>query len=201
MLTLILVADWLLVFLTVTTLTIQHWRRDKSDALADTRGDLAKNILKLKVQDKATFSSPTNEWCLLAPSVMKPGGSGFVVDSVASVLMSSRKDLNSAEWETARVSEIPTTVVVAANGSVQTKRRSDRICEGIGFIRAHSENSANISRRWFLCGSFSSMSPERSEYVVQPRTLVVMWERVRFIWASNTTRMVMLFSMKSQSCA
>ena len=36
------------------------------------RGDawrLAKNILKLKETDKATFFSPTNEWCLPAPSV------------------------------------------------------------------------------------------------------------------------------------
>ena len=35
------------------------------------RGDawrLAKNILKLKETDKATFFSPTNEWSLQAPS-------------------------------------------------------------------------------------------------------------------------------------
>ena len=38
------------------------------------RGDawrLAKNILKLKEKDKATFFSSTNEWCLPAPSVTK----------------------------------------------------------------------------------------------------------------------------------
>ena len=38
------------------------------------RGDgwrLAKNILKLTETDKATFFSPTNEWCLPAPSLIK----------------------------------------------------------------------------------------------------------------------------------
>ena len=41
------------------------------------RGDtwiLAKNFLKLKEKDKATLFSPTNEWCLPAPSVIKPEG-------------------------------------------------------------------------------------------------------------------------------
>ena len=41
------------------------------------RGDawrLAKNILKLKETDKATLFSPSNEWCLPAPSVIKTGG-------------------------------------------------------------------------------------------------------------------------------
>ena len=41
------------------------------------RGDawrLAKNISKLKEKDKATFFSPTNEWCLQAPSVIKTEG-------------------------------------------------------------------------------------------------------------------------------
>ena len=33
---------------------------------------LAKNILKLKEKDNATFFSLTNEWCLPAPSVIKP---------------------------------------------------------------------------------------------------------------------------------
>ena len=34
------------------------------------------------------------------------------------------------------------------------------------------------------------MSPERKKYVIQPGTLIVMSERVRFIWASNTTRVI-----------
>ena len=42
--------------------------------------------------------------------------------------MLSRKDLNSAELETVRVSKSPTTVV-AANREVQTKEGSDRVKE------------------------------------------------------------------------
>ena len=40
--------------------------------------------------------------------------------------MLSREDLNSAEFETVRVSKNPTTVVIA-NGDVQNKRRSDNV--------------------------------------------------------------------------
>ena len=72
------------------------------------RGDawrLAKNILELKETDKATFFSLTNEWCFPAPSVINPEEREFVVDSGASMHMLSRKDLNSAELETVRVSK------------------------------------------------------------------------------------------------
>ena len=83
---------------------------------------LAKNILKLTVQDKATFFSPTNEWCLPAPSATTPKRE-FVADSGASMHMLSRTDLNSAEMETVRVSESPTTVNTT-NGEVQTKEEA-----------------------------------------------------------------------------
>ena len=52
------------------------------------RGDTwrqAKNILKLKETDKATFFSLTNEWCLPAPSVIKLEEREFVADSGASI--------------------------------------------------------------------------------------------------------------------
>ena len=87
------------------------------------RGDawrLAKNFLMFKEKNKATFFSPTNEWCLPAPSVIKPEEREFVVDSGAPTHMLSRNDLNSAELETLRVFKNPTTVV-ATNGDVQTK--------------------------------------------------------------------------------
>ena len=90
------------------------------------RGDawrLAKTIYKLKETDNATFFSPTNEWCLPAPSGIKPEERDFVVDSGASMHMLSRKDLNSAELENVKVSENPTTVVTA-NGEVQTKEEA-----------------------------------------------------------------------------
>ena len=90
------------------------------------RGDawrLAKTIYKLKETDKATFFSPANEWCLPAPSRIKPEERDFVVDSGASMHMLSKKDPNSAELETVKVSENPTTVVTA-NGEVQTKEEA-----------------------------------------------------------------------------
>ena len=80
---------------------------------------LAKNILKLKEQHKTAFFSPSENWCLPAPSNLKPEEREFVVDSGASTHMISKKDLNSAELETVKVSKRPTTVFTA-NGEVQT---------------------------------------------------------------------------------
>ena len=73
------------------------------------------------INGQAIFFSPTNEWCLPAPFVIKPEDREFVVDSGASVHMASRKDLNSAEMET--VSKSPTTAVTA-NDEVQTKEKA-----------------------------------------------------------------------------
>ena len=77
-----------------------------------------------KAQRKGLLS-PTNEWCLPAPSVIKPEEREFVVDSGASIHMLSRKDLNSAtlETETVRVSRSPT-AVVTASGEVQIKGKA-----------------------------------------------------------------------------
>ena len=60
------------------------------------RGDawrLANNILKLKETDKATLFSRSNEWCLPAPSVIKPEEGEFVVDSEASHFEQERPEL------------------------------------------------------------------------------------------------------------
>ena len=80
-------------------------------------------MLKLEETEKATFFSPTNEWCLPAPSVIKPEERAFVVDSGASMHMVSRKDFNSAELETVRVCKSPTTVV-AGSGEVLIKEEA-----------------------------------------------------------------------------
>ena len=78
---------------------------------------LAKNVLKLKEQGRATFFSPSERRCLPA-STLKPEEREFVVDSGASMHMIS-KGLNSAELETLTTSKNPTTVITA-NGEVQT---------------------------------------------------------------------------------
>ena len=71
------------------------------------------DIHKHKAKDKATFYSPSEVWSLPAPSSTKPEERTFETDSGASLHMPSRKDLNSAEQDTIRVSRNPTTVITA----------------------------------------------------------------------------------------
>ena len=79
---------------------------------------LAKSVLKLKGQERATFFSPSENRCLPA-STLKPEEREFVVDSGASVHMISKKDLSDAEMDTLTKSYSPT-IVITANGEVQT---------------------------------------------------------------------------------
>ena len=93
---------------------------------------LAKSVLKLKEKDKTAFFSPSENWCLPAPSTIKPEEREFVVDSGASMHMSSKKDLNYAELETLTTSRSPTTVITA-NGEVQTPG-GHSLCQRIGYV-------------------------------------------------------------------
>ena len=79
---------------------------------------LAKNVLKLKEHQRATFFSPSETWCLPA-SILKPEEREFVVDSGESMHMISKKDLSDAEMDTLTKSCSPT-IVIYANGEVQT---------------------------------------------------------------------------------
>ena len=79
---------------------------------------LAKNVLKLKEHQRATFFSPSENRCLPA-STLKPEKREFVVDSGASMHMISKKDLSNAEMDTFTKSCSPT-IVKTANGEVQT---------------------------------------------------------------------------------
>ena len=65
----------------------------------ETAWKLAKSVLKLKEQERATFFSPSENRCLPA-SNLKPEEREFVVDSGASMHMISEKDLNSPEMHT-----------------------------------------------------------------------------------------------------
>ena len=78
----------------------------------------AKSVLKLKEKNKATCFSPSENRCFPA-SNLKLEEREIVVNSSASMHMSSKKDLNSAEMETLAKSCSPTTVITA-NGEVQT---------------------------------------------------------------------------------
>ena len=84
---------------------------------------LAKHILKLMEKHETAFFSPSENWCLLAPSTLKPEEKEFVVDSGASMHMISKKDVNSAELETVTTSRSLTTVLTA-NGEVQTNQEA-----------------------------------------------------------------------------
>ena len=79
---------------------------------------LAKSVLNLKENTKATYFSPSENRCLPA-STLKPEEREFVVDSGASMHMISKKDLNDAEMDTLTKSCSPT-IVITANGEVQT---------------------------------------------------------------------------------
>ena len=80
---------------------------------------LAKSILKLKEKDKTAFFSPSENWCLPAPSNLKLEEREFIVDSGALMHMISKKDLNSGEMETLTKSCSPT-LRITAIGEVQT---------------------------------------------------------------------------------
>ena len=82
---------------------------------------LAKNVLKLKEHERATFFSPSENRCLPA-SDLKPEERDFVVDSSASMHMISKKDLSDAEMDTLTKSCSPT-IVITANGEVQRMKR------------------------------------------------------------------------------
>ena len=79
---------------------------------------LAKNVLKLKEHQRATFFSSPENRCLPA-STLKPEEREFVVDPGASMHMISKKDLSNAEMDTLTKSCSPT-IVITANGEVQT---------------------------------------------------------------------------------
>ena len=59
--------------------------------------EMVKSIHKPKEKEKATFTSLSEGWCQPAPSSTKLDEREFVVDSVASMHIVSRKDLKSAD--------------------------------------------------------------------------------------------------------
>ena len=97
-----------------------HQRNPKAQnvRIALRRRQSGKSKVPAKQRERATFFSPSENWCLLA-SNLKPEEREFVVDSGASMHMISKIDLNSAELETVATSRSPTTVITA-NGEVQT---------------------------------------------------------------------------------
>ena len=94
--------------------------------------ELAKNVLKLKEHERATFFSPSENRCLPA-SNLKPEEREFVVDSRASMHMISKKDLSDAEMDTLTKSCSPT-IVITANGEVQTHEEATVYVKELGIF-------------------------------------------------------------------
>ena len=93
---------------------------------------LAKSVLKLNQHERAIFFSPSENRCLPA-STLKPGEREFVVDSGASMHMISKKDLSDAEMDTLTKSCSPT-IVITANGEVQTHEEATVYVKEFGYI-------------------------------------------------------------------
>ena len=91
----------------------------KSKVPAKQRGSWPKNVFKLKEQQRATFFSPLDNRCLPA-STLKPEERELVVDSGASMHMTSKKKswvmLTWTPWP----KSCSLTIVITANGEVQT---------------------------------------------------------------------------------
>ena len=101
-----------------------HEETERQQRCAQSKAwNLAKNIYKLKENDKAAFYSPAEEWVLPAASTKELEEREFVVDSGASMHMVSKRALDSAELETVRTSRSSTTVVTV-NGEVQTREEA-----------------------------------------------------------------------------
>ena len=69
------------------------------------------NDPKIKGENKTAFFSSSENWCLPAPSTLRPEEREIVEDSGASMHMISKKVLHSAELETVTTSRSPTTVI------------------------------------------------------------------------------------------
>ena len=83
---------------------------------------LAKSVFKLKEHERAAFFSSPENRCL-PESMLKPEEREFVVDSGASMHIISKKDLSNAEMDTLSKS-CSRTIVITANGEVQTKEEA-----------------------------------------------------------------------------
>ena len=112
---------------------------------------LAKNVLKLKEHERATFFSPSENRCLPA-STLKPEEREFVVDSGASMHMISKKDLSNAETDTLTKSCSPT-IVITANGEVQTHEEATVYVKELDIFLTMKvlENTPAVSSLGKLC--------------------------------------------------
>ena len=123
---------------TLRNLRIVHKKRQwQEQGAREAAWKLAKSVLKLKEHQRATFFSPPENRCLPA-STLKPEEREFVVDSGASMHMISKKDLSNAEMDTLTKPCSPT-IVITANGEVQTHEEAIVYIKELGILRIKDE--------------------------------------------------------------
>ena len=106
----------------------------KNKVPAKQRGSWPEECIKLQEQQRATFFSPSENWCLPA-STLKPEEREFVVDSGASTKSCSP------------------TIVITANGEVQTHEEAIVYVKGLGIFLTMKvlENTPAVSSLGKLC--------------------------------------------------
>ena len=112
---------------------------------------MARSVL-FKEKDKANSFSPTEAWCIPAPSVTNPEDRESVADSGASMHMLIKKDLNTAQMETVRVTET-LSKVITANRDVQTNEEATVYVEELDTLLTVNllEDTPAVLSLWKLC--------------------------------------------------
>ena len=95
--------------------------------------EAGQKYFSIQGENEAAFFSPSENWCLPAPSTLIQEEREFVVDSRASMHMISIKNLNSDEMDTLTKSCSPT-IVMTSNGEVQTNEEATVLRQRIGYI-------------------------------------------------------------------
>ena len=97
--------------------------KDSCDVPEARHGTLPKIFTSSTKKTRLHFDFPAEGWVLPAATTTEPEEREFEVDSVASMHMVSKRDVNSAELYTMGTSRSPTTVMTA-NGEVQTREEA-----------------------------------------------------------------------------
>ena len=134
-------------------------------------GNVQKNPHAQRKKDKVTFYSPSVVRSSPTPSSTKPEEREFVADSGASMHMLSRKDMNSAELDTVRVSRNSATVTTATGGSAN-KRGSNSVRQLFRIIRDSTDprGYASSSIAWKALrtsGQIRHLIYKRRKYTMQ----------------------------------
>ena len=165
-----------------------HEETERQQRCAQSKAwNLVENMYKLKDKDKTTFYSPSGVMGI-ASCINEPEEREFVVDSIASMHMVSKKDLNSAELETMGISRIPTTVMTA-NSEVLTREEATVCVKELDLfvtvmlLKKHpqfflSGNSARII--WVYNGAAQALVLARQQ-LTQANTSVMPEECIRIL--------------------